>query len=216
MAASRIQRWTLTLSAYQYVISHRPGTKMANADALSRLPLPVMPEAVATLADVNLLMECLAESIITSKQIKSWTEKDPRVHHFILHGWPDANTDSELKPYFSRRDELSVVDGCILWGSRVIVPPQGRDIVMTQLHDTHPGVSRMKSLARSYIWWPGLDSEIESKVRSCSTCQVNRPSPTKAPLHPWEWPSGFTSAEFRQDLSLTLSPSLKWLSCTNF
>ena len=136
-------------------------------------------------------MERLDESIITSKQIKSWTEKDPvlsRIHHFILHGWPNTNTNSNLKPYFSHRDELSVVDGCILWGSRVVVPPRGHDTVMTQLHDTHPGVSRMKRLARSYVWWPGMDSEIESKVCSCSTCQSHHPAPAKAPLHPWEWP----------------------------
>ena len=40
MAAARIQRWSLLLSSYQYVIQHRPGTKLLNADALSRLPLP--------------------------------------------------------------------------------------------------------------------------------------------------------------------------------
>lgn len=45
----------------------------------------------------------------------------------------------------------------------------------------------MKGLARSYIWWPGLDSDIEAKVRECSTCQLHRPMPSKAPLHPWEW-----------------------------
>ena len=61
----------------------------------SRLPLPDMPEAVPALGDVNLLIEHLAESIITSTHIKSWTEKNrvlARVHHFILHGWPVSNT----------------------------------------------------------------------------------------------------------------------------
>ena len=45
----------------------------------------------------------------------------------------------------------------------------------------------MKRLARSYLWWPGLD-EIEQKVVSCIPCQSNRKMLTVAPLHPWEWP----------------------------
>jgi transposase InsO family protein len=192
MAASRIIRWALTLSAYKYTIYHRPGNKMANADALSRLPLSTAPATVPTPGDVNLLMEQLDNTIITSKQIKTWTCRDPVlscIHHFILHCWPNSVNNPNLKPYFTRREELSVIDGCILWGCRVIIPPKGRNIVMSQLHDTHPGVSRMKRLARSYVWWPGMDSEIESKVCGCSTCQLDRPSPAKAPLHPWEWPS---------------------------
>ncbi len=59
---------------------------------------------------------------------------------------------------------------------------------LEELHETHPGVSKMKSLARCYIWWPHTDSEIENLVRCCNTCQESRPSPTAAPLHPWVWP----------------------------
>eukprot|EP00731_Ephydatia_muelleri_P031447 Em0022g961a len=47
----------------------------------------------------------------------------------------------------------------------------------------------MKALARGVVWWPGMDSELESKVNECEACQANRKSPPKAPLHPWEWPS---------------------------
>ena len=63
----------------------------------------------------------------------------------------------------------------------------GQEIVISQPHDTHPEVSHMKTLVRSYVWWPELDSDIVAKVRECETCQKNRPIPVKAPLHPWEW-----------------------------
>ena len=46
----------------------------------------------------------------------------------------------------------------------------------------------MKTLARSYLWWPGLDAEIELKVRSCGVCQEHSKLPANANLHPWEWP----------------------------
>ena len=40
MASSRIQRWALTLAAYQYSILYKAGKSLNNADALSRLPQP--------------------------------------------------------------------------------------------------------------------------------------------------------------------------------
>ncbi|VDI40348.1 Hypothetical predicted protein [Mytilus galloprovincialis] len=47
----------------------------------------------------------------------------------------------------------------------------------------------MKLLARSYVWWPRIDSEIESLAKSCSGCQKHHRNPKQSPLHPWEWPS---------------------------
>ena len=61
--------------------------------------------------------------------------------------------------------------------------------VLELLHDTHPGMERMKRLARSYVWWPGLDTEIEGKVKSCHACQSSRNKPEVVPLNPLEWPS---------------------------
>ena len=71
----------------------------------------------------------------------------------------------------------------------MVVPAAGRQIVLQQLHDTHPGINQMKSLARSYVWWPGLGADIQSTVQKCDVCQSNRGNTPKAPLHPWEWPS---------------------------
>lgn len=92
-----------------------------------------------------------------------------------------------LRPYAKRKTELSLQDGCIFWGARVIVPPPGRVQIMDELHETHPGLSRIKSLARSYVWWLRLDQDLENKVRVCTQCQANQNMPQPVPLHPWEW-----------------------------
>ena len=47
----------------------------------------------------------------------------------------------------------------------------------------------MKSLSRMFVWWPGLDQEVEDLVKSCQVCQLHRNSPPPAPLQPWIWPS---------------------------
>ena len=67
MAAARIQRWSLLLSSYQYEIKYRPGNSMANADALSRLPIPETSSmSTPQCGEVTLLLNHLSTSIITA------------------------------------------------------------------------------------------------------------------------------------------------------
>ena len=163
----------------------------ANADALSRLPLHVETTTVETPPELVLLAEHLQDSPVTAKDIRAWTEKDPilsRVFQFLLQGWP-SKCNSDLDAFSANRSELSLYDGCILWGSRVVVPKQGHEAVLQELHDGHPGMSRMKSLARMYVWWPGIYADIEKSVRLCSMCQEVQSSPPPAPLNPWKWPT---------------------------
>ena len=125
----------------------------------------------------------------SADKLKEWTRRDPilsKVYYYISSGWPN-NVDESLHPYRTRKDELSVLKVCILWGACVIIPPQGRQHVLNELHDTHPGFCKMKALAHSYIWWPKMDVEIEMTVKLCTICQENQPSPHSAPLHTWEW-----------------------------
>ncbi|XP_041651122.1 uncharacterized protein K02A2.6-like [Cheilinus undulatus] len=189
MGSPRVQRWAVHLSAYEYKIVYKPGKQHANADALSRLPMFEDLPAKETTEQV-LMMDLLDDTLVDMSQLKRWTAKDvvlSQVHEHILRGWP-ANCDTELKPYHQRRLELSVRDGCVLWGARVIIPKRGRGQILKLLHQAHSGMSRMKGLARSYVWWPGMDQDIEREVLSCKECQTNQKSPPSAPLHPWDWP----------------------------
>ena len=69
-----------------------------------------------------------------------------------------------------------------------MIPPQGRKEVLNVLNESHPGIVRMKSLARSYVWWPKMDARLEEKVKSCAICQSHQSEPPCSLLHPWEWP----------------------------
>ena len=62
---------------------------------------------------------------------------------------------------------------------------------LTELHEGHPGVTQMKVLARMYIWWPGITTDIERSVRlcTCSTHQMHQSSPSVTRLYQWSWPT---------------------------
>ncbi|XP_060091235.1 LOW QUALITY PROTEIN: uncharacterized protein K02A2.6-like, partial [Heteronotia binoei] len=102
---------------------------------------------------------------------------------------PPPGGDKYLQPQQLQGEVLiTLSQGCILWGSRVVVPPPPplQKRVLESLHETHPGIVRMKALARSYVWWPRMDKEIENGVRRCSACQESRPEPPSAPVTCWE------------------------------
>ncbi len=190
-ASPRVKRWSLFLSGYEYSLVFRNTSAHANADALSRLPLPVEPATTNTLPEIVLLADHLKDSPVTEADIRVWTRTDPelsQVLQFVMQGWP-SHCSENLKAFVSKQMELSSLDGCVLWGSRVVIPKKGRDAVLQELHNGHPGMSRMKSLARMYVWWPGIDADIEKSVRLCTACQETASSPPPAPLNPWKWPS---------------------------
>ena len=73
--------------------------------------------------------------------------------------------------------ELTVEEGCLLWGSRVIIPHYLQDKVMAELHKEHLGIAKMKAVARSYVWWKGIDRDLEQVAKSCSECVAVKQAP---------------------------------------
>ena len=190
-ASARIKRWSLFLSNYEYTLVLRNTTAHANADALSRLPLKSQSAESKPPPELVLLAEHLADSPVTADQIRAWTQKDPNLSkllQYIQTGLP-GEVDSSLSQFKAKQNELTSYDGCILWGIRVLVPEPGREAVLDELHCGHPGITKMRSLARMYVWWPSIDSDIEKSVRRCTECQNVQSTPPVAPLHPWKWPT---------------------------
>ena len=128
----------------------------------------------------------LIHAPITSKEIVEFSKKDPTISNvidFVLCGCP-SKANKQLQPYFCCRNELAVESSCLIWGKKVVIPFQLRENILIELHGNHPGSVTMKALARSYVWWPNIDSEIEMAVKFCKSSQMNQPMPAKAPIHP--------------------------------
>ncbi|XP_054259272.1 uncharacterized protein K02A2.6-like [Macrosteles quadrilineatus] len=197
LAAARLQRWALILSAYNFEVKYRKGSSLPHADALSRLPLPenetleldenYISHVESCVREMNFFNSGSDDSPITSLEIGQLTDKDPllsKVQDFVLYGWREI-VDPMLIPFQRRKDELSVDKNCILWGSRVVIPKKLQGKVIQILHEQHPGITRMKLLARSHVWWPGIEKVIEDAVLSCLIFQSTRNADSKVPLQQW-------------------------------
>ena len=149
--AARMQRWALILAAYQYDIEYRKSAEHANADAMSRLVRSTTKDEFETEAFV---ISYVDELPITAGDLASATRKDPvlaRVYDMTLHGWLQAIEDPLSQPYFSHREELSVDQGCLLWGLRVVIPGRYRDRLLDELDQEHhhPLSKRVSLVART-------------------------------------------------------------------
>ena len=197
MTLSRLTRWALILSCYSYTIGYK---QVPVADACSRLVSSGEYKGgraddccrlSTCLCDTQLTVHFLSQGAITKKKMLEESRKDPilaQVLEWTQSGWPRTCSEKELQPYFRRRAEISVVSGLLVWGHRVICPTTLRNQMIELIHTGHPGIERSKRGARSSVWWPGIDSELEDRVRGCEPCQLSRGLPP-AELHSWEEPT---------------------------
>uniref|UniRef100_A0A1X7VJS8 Reverse transcriptase RNase H-like domain-containing protein n=1 Tax=Amphimedon queenslandica TaxID=400682 RepID=A0A1X7VJS8_AMPQE len=128
VAAARLQKWAIHLSAYSFLIGFRKTGDHGNANCLSRLPLSELGAVDAS--DVVSRFHEVQMSAVppTHNQLKPSSRTDPvvsKVLTYTLYGWPQFIQD-DLKPYW-RRHELSLEEGCLLWENRVVIPAQCRD-----------------------------------------------------------------------------------------
>ena len=149
---------------------YKCGKVNVNADMLSHLPLPECPADVPTPGETVLLMETLQPSPVNMEEIRTWTKEDPvlsKVKGLLINGWKGDDGSEDLCPFRQRQEELSLQDDCILWGCRVVIPKPGQRLILEEPHSGHQGISKMKSLACSFVWWSRLDADIEEKAKVC-------------------------------------------------
>ena len=192
IAAARIKRWALLLSAYDYDIVYRQSGAHGNADGLSRLPL-AGPPASDEVEGAVFQFSISERAPIRAQQVATATRQDPllsKIYSKVADGWrhEDDDADPAVGPFKRKKLELSLEGGCLLWGSRVVIPEKLRHSLMEELHTGHQGATKMKALARSYIWWPNIDEQIEAMCKSCASCLTHPKVPEATLVHSWVYP----------------------------
>ena len=183
MTSARLLRYASYLSGFNYTLKFKKGNENKNVDCLSRAPLKNFKSS-ADIAIGNEVHAICAQSIlqisspeITAETIKLETKKDSGL----------SKIKSDLLKT-SNDSEFTLVNGIIFRGERIYIPSSLRTKVLEELHETHLGITKMKQLARRYVYWPNIDKEIEHIVKGCRNCALTRSNPPTAPVHPWDPP----------------------------
>jgi len=65
---------------------------------------------------------------------------------------------------------LSISNGCLLYGARVIIPLSLQRQVLQILRLGHFAVQPMKQLARTAVYCPRMDEDVKSMCQECFQC----------------------------------------------
>jgi len=89
-----------------------------------------------------------------------------------MSDWPEnkASLPQSISVYFNYRDELSVQDGTVLRGERVVIPSSMRADMKRRIHAGHLGLNSCLRRARDVVFWPVMSSEVRQFVESCHIC----------------------------------------------
>ena len=138
---------------YRVQIIYKPGPKTFIADWLSRhnhiegkdKPIKDMDIWVNTIQNATDMLECT--SMAEVQQASPQDAHLQQLKSFIITGWPDTKDElhADLRPYWSYRDELAVIDGIILHGRCIVIPNSLRQQLLNQLHTNHMGIEKNKT-----------------------------------------------------------------------
>jgi hypothetical protein len=222
----RLQKMRMRLQGYDFKLVAKRGTEIPVADALSRA---FLKETGPNLTDEDShIFTVTADEVISTKQmsppriaeLQRETAQDDSLQAVISvlnsrEGWPSARSqvDPRVRPYFDFHEEISLIDGILYKGERVVVPEKMRKSALDMLHSSHQGIVKTKQLARDLVYWPGINKQIEDTVSRCASCQERRNvqqkeplCPTPVPTRPWE--------HVAEDLFDCLGH--KWLICVDY
>nr|KAG5685748.1 hypothetical protein BaRGS_011066 [Batillaria attramentaria] len=188
-----------THRGFDYTIEYRKTADHGNADALSRLPsgddIDFDREESGDDTDMVCTIRVLSLQVkpFDSNILRQESGKDPviaTVMRYVREGWPlkHAEINEEVRKFQKLSDSLSIYHGCLIYGTRVVIPQSLQPKILDLLHIGHFGMERMKQLARTAVYWPGIDAAIEMTSRRCDSCGEHQNKPSKPPVHPWMLP----------------------------
>lgn len=198
LCISRMANYADYLSHFNFDVKFKPTKLNANADYCSRVPLPFKVNSVNTSRNQaeeteydsfdHFIINQVQQLPIRAEIIAREVAKDPHLGSILrlLHSGQDLRRNGFKSP----EAEYKLASNCLVFEHRIVVPPKFRKDILRDLHAAHLGIVKMKALARSFVFWPGIDGDIEHLAKSCSECAKYAHAPPKFRDHHWEYPSG--------------------------
>jgi len=180
----------LRLLEYNITVLYKPGKEMHIAYTLSRSYLNKEPPSTVekeiaedTVVAINTIITDAPVSNSRIDKIREECARDEEVQlllEYLHNGFPQDNfkLSGNLRQYRALAKELYEQDGLILYNNRM-----QKDILF-RIHEGHLGKDKCKALARSAVFWPGINQDTENTVGRCPTYNMFRSRQTSEPLAP--------------------------------
>ena len=82
-----------------------------------------------------------------------------------------SETPTAVQPYFNIHDELSIQNGFIFRGDRVVVPDSMRQDMLRKIRRPYIGTEGCLRRARDLLYWPGINAEAKDFISGCDICR---------------------------------------------
>ncbi|KAL9971554.1 hypothetical protein ACROYT_G017729, partial [Oculina patagonica] len=154
-ASPRLQRLLLKMSKYNVEIRYIQEKNNVIADALSRISHmePPVADNEVPVVEMDTISRTLPASPAKLDEIRECTDQDVVLSHLkdvVHHGWPEYPNEcpQDLKEFWNFREDLSVENGLILKGHKLVIPSKLRPQMLQIIHQGHMGTEKCLLRAR--------------------------------------------------------------------
>ena len=176
---------------YRFEIMHITGAKNKGPDAVSRYPVEHADDGEEKPSDDEGLQAAsqdtlyIASNIITWEMVKEETAKDLSLQKVkaLIVGEPIDTEDMPLlvKQYKRYLDQMTIIDGVVMIGQRIVIPTTLQPEILKALHAAHQGITMMCQRAADTVFWPGITVDITRTRENCEACHRIAKSNAKLP-----------------------------------
>ena len=119
---------------------------------------------------------------VTLQEVKDATAADETLQNLarVITNQRRHEVGKDVSQYQQIKQELSISNGVILRGIRIVVPEKLQSQMVMLAHSGHQGIVKTKRFLRDSVWFPGIDKKVEELVKGCVPCQATNHDPKPA------------------------------------
>lgn len=199
-APRRLQRMMLELQRYTFKLEYKKGTEIVLADTLSRAYINDSDdnndlEAVYMFEDrsesifqqienINMLDDTEIDDIVQIREATAVNPEMCKIMEAISVGWKLNKSDEDelIRKHWTYRDQLTIQDGLVFKGEKLMIPKEMIAATIERLHYGHTGRESCIKKARDTLFWSGMSDDIKRAIDNCAVCIQNGPANRKLPM----------------------------------
>ena len=90
------------------------------------------------------------------------------IHHILP--LTKAEVQKELQLHCSFKDDIEIIGRIAKKDRRIVVPALLQDKALDQMNLQHIGIENARLLAIEPIYWVGMNSDIQERIKNCPIC----------------------------------------------